>query len=297
MSGEPIPNSLLELFSQYYLLDKGESLGLTKQDYLDRYFKQKDRDGRVFEVKNATCKAEIYRRIAPKSVSLEIKNTAYELNYINQEIKLPPEIIKIYHEFEAELFLEFESGEINAFNIATKMQKLHQLTQGFVYSDEGNTILIHDKKLRAVQSALPLEESALIAIGYVAEAERYAEKLNCPIIYGRNTREHKKLIRDFTSGKTQYLVINPKSLSEGVDGFQTVCRTIIWPYITFSYRDFSQLNGRLARNGQTKTVNIHSIIAKNTIDVFIRQALAKKKEGNRQLLEYVRNYCGKRVVD
>lgn len=290
MSGEPIPNSFVELYSQFFLLDNGKTLGETKSAYLERYFKTVDREGRVFVPKNQACKQQILNKIAPLSISTDKGNTKYAVKYITHEAALPKTALRQYQKMENELFFELEGEGVTAFNAPAKMQKIHQLIQGFVYSDSGQTLFLHRAKLDVLESILTPDKPTIIAVGYRAEAMLYQDYFNCPAIFG-GSKHNRKTIRDFVSGNTPVLIINPKSLSEGIDGFQFVCNTIIWPYITFSYRDFSQLNGRLARHGQHRDITVHSIIAPNTLDTIIQKVLGNKSSSNKELLDYVREYC------
>ena len=47
LSGTPAPNALLNLWSQYYILDGGQRLGKTYGAFQDEFFTQKDMAGRV----------------------------------------------------------------------------------------------------------------------------------------------------------------------------------------------------------------------------------------------------------
>lgn len=64
--------------------------------------------------------------------------------------------------------------------------------------------------------------------------------------------------------------------------------TLIWFGLTWSLELYQQTNARLYRQGQTETVIIHHIIAKDTIDEQVMKALRKKEKTQNALIDAVR---------
>ena len=64
--------------------------------------------------------------------------------------------------------------------------------------------------------------------------------------------------------------------------------TLIWFGLTWSLELYQQTNARLYRQGQTETVVIHHIIAKDTIDEQVMKALRKKEKTQNALIDAVR---------
>jgi SNF2 family DNA or RNA helicase len=76
LTGTPAPNSLLSLYSQVYLLDKGERLGKTFQIYVDTYFKPGARNGHVvfnYELKKG-AEQQISDAISDICISMTAKD-------------------------------------------------------------------------------------------------------------------------------------------------------------------------------------------------------------------------------
>ena len=82
------------------------------------------------------------------------------------------------------------------------------------------------------------------------------------------------------------MLLQPASNCHGLN-LQQGGSTLIWYSIPWSLEHYIQTNGRLYRQGQTDPVMIHRLIAKDTIDKQVADALLKKGYGNDMLLEIV----------
>ena len=81
------------------------------------------------------------------------------------------------------------------------------------------------------------------------------------------------------------LLANPKSVGFGIN-IQFGGHTIIWYTVTISSSDYIQAVNRLYRTGQDKTVIVHRLITKNTVDeMAVYNGLANKIESHEQLIK------------
>src|SRR5699024_2753444 len=82
LTGTPSPNSLMDLWSQIYLLDQGERLGKTITSYRNKYFVPDQKNGNIVYSYRLIPGAEeaIYRNIDDICVSMKAKDY----------LKLPP---------------------------------------------------------------------------------------------------------------------------------------------------------------------------------------------------------------
>ena len=62
----------------------------------------------------------------------------------------------------------------------------------------------------------------------------------------------------------------------------------MWFGLTWSLELYQQANARLYRQGQTKNVIIHHLVAEGTIDEDIMRALERKDAGQAALLEAIK---------
>ena len=62
----------------------------------------------------------------------------------------------------------------------------------------------------------------------------------------------------------------------------------MWFSLVWSLELYQQANARLHRQGQMRPVVIHHLVAKNTVDELVMEALLTKRMGQDRLLEAVR---------
>ena len=86
-------------------------------------------------------------------------------------------------------------------------------------------------------------------------------------------------LADFGKGGTRRVLVGTiDALGEGVDGLQHVARHLILLDRSWSPSGNTQAIGRLARTGQDKPVIVHHIVATNSTDQRVAEALARKEE-------------------
>ena len=82
---------------------------------------------------------------------------------------------------------------------------------------------------------------------------------------------------------------NCLSVSHGLN-LQKGGHNIVWFSLTYSYEHYSQLIGRLHRQGQKNKVHNHILIAENTIDELVLAKLNAKKDGQQAFLDALYKY-------
>lgn len=88
-------------------------------------------------------------------------------------------------------------------------------------------------------------------------------------------------------GEVPVLIGHPASMGHGLN-LQHGGHTIIWYGLTWSLELYMQLNARLDRQGQTKPVVVHHLVAKGTIDERVLKAIKGKKESQDGLLNAIK---------
>jgi SNF2 family DNA or RNA helicase len=171
LTGTPVPNGLIDLWSQLYLLDQGESLGKRLTQFRDKYFTPGRRNGPIiydYKLKPGADK-EIQRAISPICISMKSSDYLELPARIDHYIKvsLDKGTIKRYTDFEATLMLELIQGrEITAANAAVLSGKLRQFANGAIYDDQHNHITIHTAKLEALKELVEQANGSPVLIFY-----------------------------------------------------------------------------------------------------------------------------------
>lgn len=303
LSGTPAPNSLLNLWSQYFFLDQGVRLGKAYGEYQARYFEPLDKNGkldptgRTWTIKSGAAPL-IHKRIRDITFSLEkedyVKLPARRDNFI--KITLPREIKAQYDKLEKEFFLRLaEDRSIEVFNTSALSMKLRQFVQGAVYTDkEGHFEEIHNEKIEVLKELVETHDGTpvLCAIQFRFELELLRRAFpGVPVIRGGVTnRDATSLINMWNRRELPLLLCNPQSLSHGMN-MQTGSNIMVWLGLPWSGEVYEQFIGRLIRQGQESDhVIIHHVIAKATVDVAIAASLRSKAKGQQALLDYLTKY-------
>ena len=291
LTGTPAPNGLIDLWSQIYILDKGERLGKTMGAYKDEYFKpgRMDRSRHiVYEwTPRAGAEDEIYSRLSDICVSMSAKDWLDLPERIDRMVPvvLSREHQERYDQLERDLILEISGEEVvTAGSAAAVTGKLQQFAQGAIYTEGQGWAEIHDAKLQAMGDLI--EEAngkpVLVFYWYKHDLERLQKR------YPKaRTLDSAKDIEAWNKGKIEILLAHPASAGHGLN-LQAGGSTIIWFGLTWSLELYQQANARLHRQGQERGVIVHHLVAEGTVDEDIMAALSGKADGQNALMEAVK---------
>ena len=288
LTGTPSSNGLMDLWAEFKLLDKGQRLGRFITQYRINYFIPDKRNGEIIYSYKPLPYAEdaIYRRIS--DITISMKSTDHlkmpELISTQYEVALSDTERDRYENLKQELILQLPDGEITAANAAALTGKLSQLANGAIYSDTGEIMEFHDRKLDALEDIIEAanEKPLLVAYWFRHDLARIKNRFNVREI--KTSRD----IADWNAGKIPVAVIHPASAGHGLN-LQAGGSTLVWFGLTWSLELYQQTNARLWRQGQqSHTVVIQHIITKGTIDERILKALSKKELTQSALIDAVK---------
>lgn len=288
LTGTPSSNGLMDLWSEFRVLDMGKRLGRFITHYREQFFEPDRRNGmQVFSYKpRAGAEREIYRRIGDITISMRsadyLKMPECVINTV--PVSLDSNEFEIYEEMESKMVTELDGVEIDAVNAAALTGKLCQLANGAIYTPDGNTVFFHERKLDALEDLIEGANGkpVLVAYWYKHDLARIQERFK--------VRELKssKDITDWNAGKIPVAVIHPASAGHGLN-LQAGGSTLIWFGLTWSLELYQQTNARLWRQGQqAETVVIHHIITRGTVDEDVMQSLSEKDRSQAALMQAVR---------
>lgn len=297
LTGTPSSNGLMDLFAEFKILDMGERLGRFITRYRTNYFKPDRMNGQIVYSYQSLPGAEerIYDKISDITISMkamdhlnmpELVNTRYPVYMDEKEEQL-------YKNMKNDLMLPFiGEEEITAANAAALSNKLCQMANGAVYSDNQQVMHIHDRKLDALEDIIEAANGnpILVAYWFQHDFERIIIKLKAlKIDYARLTKEDS--IRKWNKGEISVGLIHPASAGHGLN-LQSGGSTLVWFGLTWSLELYQQTNARLYRQGQTKTVVIHHLITMGTVDEDVILTLEKKDVRQNALIQAVRARIG-----
>ncbi len=288
LTGTPAGNGLMDLFAEFKLLDMGERLGRLIGQYRNTYFQPDKRNGMVIYSYKPLPNAEqqIYDKISDITISMKAADHLKMPKLISTEytVQLSEKEKEKYDRLKKDLILSTDDNEVTAANAASLSNKLSQMANGAVYSDNESIIEIHDRKLDALEDIIESMNgrSLLVAYWFKHDLERIKKRFEIREIKSSED------ISDWNSGRIPVALIHPASAGHGLN-LQSGGSTLVWFGLTWSLELYQQTNARLWRQGQTAdTVVIQHIIAKGTIDEQIMKVLKSKDTTQAALITAVK---------
>ncbi|MDU1591939.1 MAG: DEAD/DEAH box helicase, partial [Streptococcus anginosus] len=199
-----------------------------------------------------------------------------------------------YKRFKKDYVLsDLEDGEVTAANAASLSNKLVQMANGAVYSDDHQVVSLHDQKLDALEDIIEAAngEPVLVAYWFKHDLQRIEERLIKLKVKGAVLKTEDD-IREWNKGNISVGLLHPASAGHGLN-LQKGGHHLVWFGLTWSLELYQQTNARLWRQGQqSETVVIQHIVTEGTIDEEILKALENKDAQQSRLIEAVKAQVG-----
>ena len=288
LTGTPAPNSLLDIWAPFRLIDNGQRLGKFITHYRDQYFLPDKRNGQViysWKIRPGADQA-IYDNIADITVSMRTTDylTLPEVTHQHIEVTLAPKEQKMIDTLKKDLVLDLGDDTIDAANAATLSLKLQQLAGGAIYNEDGTAVIeVHDQKLKALAELVDQADGNTILVAYWFKHERDRILSTIP---GARVLDTAEDFADWNAGKIPVALIHPASAGHGLN-LQSGGHIMVWYTTPWSLELYEQANARLHRQGQTEPVSIIHIDTANSIDQTVHQALARKDTTQQALITAV----------
>lgn len=293
LTGTPASQGLMDLFAEFKVLDMGQRLGRFIGSFRLNYFRPDKVNGNIVYSYKLLPGAEerIYEKIQDITISMKAVDFLDMPELINTEypVYLEEKEQKEYESLKKDLILSIPEHEVTAANAASLVNKLSQMANGAVYTDEGEIVTFHDKKLDALEDII---ESAngkplLVAYWFKHDYTRIVERLE-KIGVKHMKIDSDESITKWNNKEIPVALIHPASAGHGLN-LQKGGNTMVWFGITWSLELYQQCVCRLYRQGQTEgTVTIIHLITQGTVDEKIMKALSQKDNTQAALIEAVK---------
>lgn len=287
LTGTPAPNSLMDIWSQIFLIDGGDRLGKTMTNFKNRYFHQTGYGGYTYQLINGKDD-EIHAKIS--DICLTMKAEDYldmpKRIDINTTCEMPPKARAEYNELEKQFFIQLETGEIEVSTSAVMAGKLLQFCNGAVYDNDKEYHVTHDSKIEALKEIVEdnPNENILVAYNFKSDLERLKAAFPKAVVLDRKGA----CIPKWNEGKIKMLLAHPASAGHGLN-LQHGGRLIVWFGLNWSLELYQQFNARLYRQGQTQGVRIVHLVSDGGMDKRVLMALSSKAETQEELLQYLKD--------
>jgi SNF2 family DNA or RNA helicase len=290
LSGLPAPNTPLEYWSQFFLMDGGKTLGVNYWQFLNKHAYKTKFDW--FVTKDGA--RAIKEKVVAKSIRFELEDCVDLPENITlwREVELDPEHLRNYDKIENETSAQIESANINT-EFSAKTSKLWQAASGYVYDDTGRSISLtkNNKKIEALKEIIEEEfgrERVIVFAYFKNHIEEIIKSFNgyFSIAAAYGGQNSGKSIDDFKSGKVQILLANPVTVGTGLN--LTVSKGIIWFSPVWDYEIFDQARKRVQRIGlKHKSLEVF-MHAKDTIEYSMYWGLKHKKDMSSIILKSIK---------
>mgnify|MGYP005989219727 FL=1 len=301
LTGSPITKTPLDLFAQFQFL--GEKLLGFKSYYsfCSRYADMIKRTAgggghqynQILGFRNLD---ELTKSIKPHSfrVTKEECLDLPEKTYTARVIDLTPEQKKAYEQMKKSAVALLDGMEIVTANaVITQLLRLHQISCGFVNTDDGNVIELKNNRMSELMGILEeLQGKAIIWANYrhdILAIEKEISKVHgsssVATYFGDTDGEERQTIveRFQESEDLRFFVGQPRTGGYGLT--LTAANTVIYYSNNYDLEVRLQSEDRAHRIGQTSAVTYIDLIAPKTVDQTIVNALRKKINIATQVLE------------
>lgn len=245
-------------------------------------------------------RADLMRCMAPfahwvrKEDALDLPEKVDEVRLV----RMNPNERKMYNEMKTHLVAEIKTGrilggqdevkQVTAEVALAKLMKLRQATSGFLYNEDHVALRPgRSSKMRELEDVLEEmgKQQVIIWVQFHEEVDSIMEMLDgwkdeegkpktyCTLYSGTHDREES--IKDFQSGRCQYLIAHPRSAAHGLTFVN--CSNSVFFSLDYSYEAHAQARDRVHRIGQTKSCLYIYLVAENSIDGMVMDVLNRKK--------------------
>ena len=293
LTGTPAPNSLLDLWAPFRILDGGQRLGKYITHYRDHYFLPDKRNGPQVYTWRLRPGADVEIYSAIRDVTLSMRTTDYltlpPLTVTTQTVHLGEKEYAAYRRLRDDLVATIAGETIDAGSAAVLSGKLQQLASGAIYGDDGQVLDVHDRKVDALADIVEAAAGQTVLVAYWFKHE--LDRLRARFPDGRELSTAQDMA-DWCAGRIPVGFIHPASAGHGLN-LQSGGHILVWTTLPWSLELYEQTNARLFRQGQTEPVSVIHLVCASTIDEQVVRALGEKDMTQSALVDAVSTHLGK----
>lgn len=289
LSGTPVQNNAVDLYSQYRFLDPAV-YGANFYAFKNRYCIMGGYgQHQIVGYRNMDELVEKEHSVAYRVTKEECLDLPQQ-TFINRYVQFTDAEQAIYEQLRKSSFLELETGEnVTATTILTMYLRLMQLTGGFLTADESTRPKqVNTAKLDALADIVDdyvLDAGKKLVIFARFRAEIAAienllrlRKIQYGSIYGDVPMEERgKIVEDFqTNPDTKVFVAQIQTAGLGIT-LHAASTAVFYSY-DYNYANYAQALARIHRIGQRLPVTYIHLVVDGSIDEKILAALENKED-------------------
>ena len=293
MSGTPVQNQAVDIFSQYRFLDPsifGDNFFAFRGRYCEMGGFNRKQIVRYKDLDTLIKKEHSIAYRVTKDEALDLPEQTFE----NRVVPMNKKERSIYDKLRRDGYAELEgSGTITATTVLTKLLRLQQFTGGFLVEDAADRPkLVSRGKLDALEDILldyvvdGRKKLVIFArfLPEIHEIEALCKKvlgkadMRAVAIYGDIKKEERgAIVQQFQKDPATTVFIGQIDTA-GTGITLTAADTCVYYSVNFNFATYSQSLSRIHRIGQKNRCTYIHLVSEKTIDETILQALAKKED-------------------
>jgi SNF2 family DNA or RNA helicase len=292
LTGTVITNKAIDVFSQYKFINPA-IFGQSFYSFRNRYFNMVGYGGYT-PVLKFEMESELMEKLhsiayrTTKTECLDLPDTTDSIRYV----ELEPSAQSLYRDLVKDSYTQLAQGGVTATNILTRLLRLSQLTGGFLSDDDRTTNAVSKAKLDTLadilEEAMNEEQKVVVIARFIPEI-RAIEKLLAKkqikyslICGGVNDRDVQ--VSAFQND-AEVRVFVGQIATAGLGITLTAASTMVFYSLDYSMSNFEQTKARIHRVGQKRNCTYLYLIAKNTVDEKVLQALRSKADLAKTLVD------------
>ena len=289
MTGSPITKNPLDLYSQCEFLDPWLLDFTSYYAFRNRYAEMKTMHIRgrsiqvVSEFKNLSELSETIKTFSDRVLKEDCLDLPPK-TFMKRYVTLTSDQKKIYEQMKKAAMAVLNGKVTTTMTVLTQLKRLHQITCGHFTADDGTSHAVESNRLNELMNVLDeTEGKAIICANYQLSVGEIIQKIikeygedSYVHYYGLTSQEERQdNIRKFQNDpKCRFLVGTPQTGGYGIT--LTQANTVIYYSNGYDLEKRLQSEDRAHRIGQNKKVTYIDIIAEDTVDEKIVEALRKK---------------------
>jgi SNF2 family DNA or RNA helicase len=277
LTGTPMPHSPLDVYAQCRAIDRSV-FGTSFARFRARYALMGGFQGhQVIGYQHLDELARRFATVAHQARKADVLDLPPEVR-AERTCSLGPEARRIYDALAEEFYAEVERGEVTVSNALVKLLRLAQITGGTIRLDDGTLRGVSQAKEDLLEDVLEdVSEPVVVFARFVSDLDaiaRVSERLGR--VYGEVSGRRKDLDEARYPASVSVLGVQIQAGGVGVD--LTRAAVGIFYSCGYSLGEYLQACARLHRPGQDRSVTLLHLIAEDTIDRQVYEALARREQ-------------------
>ena len=289
MTGSPITKNPLDLYTQCEFLDPWLLDFASYYAFRNRYAEMKTMHlrGRSIQVvdkfQNLGELSDVVKQFSYRVLKEDCLDLPPKV-FIKRHITLTVDQKRVYEQMKKQAIAHLNGKVTTTMTVLTQLMRLHQITCGYVTADDGTTQQVESNRLNELMSILEdTDGKVIIWANYQLSVGEIIQKIikvygpdSYVHYYGLTPQEDRQdFIRKFQNDpKCRFIIGTPQTGGYGIT--LTEANTVVYYSNGYDLEKRLQSEDRAHRIGQKKTVTYIDLIAEDTIDEKIVEALRKK---------------------